>query len=465
MSNDKKKKELARIVAGRMSPGAPQQIDAVRSTTGQIKGFLTKDTLYRLRQAVADHQKAANENEALPRLGIILGLCDTYLNNHGSEKEARAREKVAMVEDMKAEASAERSRREAEAIYLQDAYAQATAEPGSKAYSATRMDDQTSSAYGTAGHQAKQLAQGKAHHIQEGFNQATLELIKKYSLTEAEVLAVKVYTASDYKYINPATANDKKWMTGQFPPKMAEELAAKKKEAEQEKQKAKDAAKGDGAKSPIEDREVEVSELLANESGEAAEDRVLDVAALADDTSSDDDRVAEISEFLETTPHEYFETDEGKLHLKRLFEEGSLHGALAISAVRKLPPAAGLCFRGTRLTEEMFAKTYGDANARKLPPPQTVRRLTSVATDAGEARKFADGKDCDDAKKTVCVFTYLTVKTGRDIGDLSILGRLEKEWLLLPGTVLVTDSVEELPNGNFGAPKATKWVVVQAHEQ
>jgi hypothetical protein len=133
--------------------------------------------------------------------------------------------------------------------------------------------------------------------------------------------------------------------------------------------------------------------------------------------------------------------------------------------VRKLPPAAGLCFRGTRLTEEMFAQTYGDANARKLPPPQTVRRLTSVATDAGEARKFADGKDCDDAKKTVCVFTYLTVKTGRDIGDLSILGRLEKEWLLLPGTVLVTDSVEELPNGNFGAPKATKWVVVQAHEQ
>ena len=465
MSNDKKKKELARIIAGRMSPGAPQQIDAVRSTTGQIKGFLTKDTLYRLRQAVADHQKAADENEALPRLGIILGLCDTYLHKHGGEKEARAREKVAMVEDMKAEASAERSRREAEAIYLQDAYAQATATPGSKGFSATRMDDQTSIAYGMAGLQAKSLAQGKAQ-TQEGFNQATLELIKKYGLTEAEVLAVKVYTASDYKYINPATANDKKWMTGQFPPKMAEELAAKKKEAEQEKQKAKDAAaKGSGAKSPSEDREVEVSELEANESGEAAEDRVLDVAALADDTSSDDDRVAEISEFLETTPQEYFETDEGKLHLKRLFEEGSLHGALAISTVRKLPPVAGLCFRGTRLTEEMFAQTYGDANARKLPPPQTVRRLTSVATEAEEARKFADGKDCDNEKKTVCVFTYLTVKTGRDIGDLSILGRLEKEWLLLPGTVLVTDSVEELPNGNFGAPKATKWVVVQAHEQ
>ena len=48
--NDKKKKELARIIAGRMSPKAPQDIDKVRSTMGQIKGALTKDTLYRLRR-------------------------------------------------------------------------------------------------------------------------------------------------------------------------------------------------------------------------------------------------------------------------------------------------------------------------------------------------------------------------------------------------------------------------------
>ena len=254
MSNDKKKKELARIIAGRMSPGAPQQIDAVRSTTGQIKGFLTKDTLYRLRQAVEDHQKAADENGALVRLGIILGLCDTYLNKHGSEKDARAREKVAMVEDMKAEASAERSRREAEAIYLQDAYAQATAEPGSKGYSATRMADQSAPAAAVAGLQAKQLAQGKATQTQEGFNQATLELIKKYGLTEAEVLAVKVYTANDYKYISPATANDKKWMTGQFPPNMADERAAMKKELDQAM------------------KDVAAKALEANESGETAED-------------------------------------------------------------------------------------------------------------------------------------------------------------------------------------------------
>src|SRR4029077_1887896 len=101
-------------------------------------------------------------------------LCDTYVDKHGGEKDARAREKVAMVENMKAEASAERSRRQAEAIYLQDVYAQASAGPGSKAYSATRMADQSATASAVAGVQAKQLAQGKAQN-QEGFNQATLE--------------------------------------------------------------------------------------------------------------------------------------------------------------------------------------------------------------------------------------------------------------------------------------------------
>ena len=91
--NDKKKKELARIIAGRMSPKAPQDIDKVRSTMGQIKGALTKDTLYRLRQIVADHQNAGEDedpNIRIYRLTIIMGLCGDYLNRHGKETDARA---------------------------------------------------------------------------------------------------------------------------------------------------------------------------------------------------------------------------------------------------------------------------------------------------------------------------------------------------------------------------------------
>ena len=65
------------------------------------------------------------------------------------------------------------------------------------------------------------------------------------------------------------------------------------------------------------------------------------------------------------------------------------------------------------------------------------------------------------------VMTEVEVTHGRDIGDLSIFGRAEKEWLLLPGAVLQTDSVDELDDDAWagGTPPATRWVLVRAHEE
>ena len=61
--------------------------------------------------------------------------------------------------------------------------------------------------------------------------------------------------------------------------------------------------------------------------------------------------------------------------------------------------------------------------------------------------------------------THVNVKSGRDIGDLSVHGRKEKEWLLLPGTVLEIESVDvKKEKGNTGNPAATKWVVITARE-
>jgi hypothetical protein len=53
----------------------------------------------------------------------------------------------------------------------------------------------------------------------EGADAETLQAIMTHGLTEAEVLAIKTYTADDYKYINPATANDAKWMASRNPGK------------------------------------------------------------------------------------------------------------------------------------------------------------------------------------------------------------------------------------------------------
>ena len=93
------KQELARLLAMKMSGRA--QIDAVRSTKGQLKGMVTKDTLYRLRQALADHEKSKDEAGAGDRLAIILGLCHSYVNRHARETDARAKEKVGAVEEIR----------------------------------------------------------------------------------------------------------------------------------------------------------------------------------------------------------------------------------------------------------------------------------------------------------------------------------------------------------------------------
>ena len=61
----------------------------------------------------------------------------------------------------------------------------------------------------------------------EGADAETLQAIMTHRLTEAEVLAIKTYTADDYKYINPATANDAKWMASRNPGKDEKTLRAR----------------------------------------------------------------------------------------------------------------------------------------------------------------------------------------------------------------------------------------------
>jgi len=41
-------------------------------------------------------------------------------------------------------------------------------------------------------------------------------LIRSLGLTEAEILAIKVFTAGDYRYINPAVADSPEWMESQL---------------------------------------------------------------------------------------------------------------------------------------------------------------------------------------------------------------------------------------------------------
>lgn len=374
MPGGDKKQELARIIAGRVSQLKPEKLDNVRSILDQVVGFVTNDTLYRLRQVVADHVNAPAEGAEL-RIPVILGLCDEYLAGDGTKPENKA--KAAEVEDIKAEAMVEWGRRQAEARYLADAYAKNPANPSS----ATPMGKQTALTVTSAHPGAQALAQGKTSNLDLGAGEAGLALARKYGLTEAEILAVKTYTSDDYKYMNPATANSEGWMA-----------------AQQFKDK----------------------------------------------------------------PEDYLKTDAGQADMRQLMEEGSLQAAMAVAALQKFEPKTGLCFRGDRMTPQEFKNVYGDADNRKLPR-QTRVNLTSIARVRHSAEAFANRSD--DAAKTVSVMTEVQVKNGREIRDLSVYGRGEEEWLLLPGTVLQTDSVEELPSGTPGSPPATKWYLVKSHEE
>ena len=368
-----KKQELARIIAGRVSQLKAEKIDAVRSKLDQFVGFVTNDTLYRLRQAVADHTGAPAEG-ADGRIAVILGLCDAYLAGDG--KQPGNREKAAVVEDIKAEALVERGRRQAEARYLADAYAKSPDNPPSP----TPLGKQTNRTLEKLIQPPERWGRAAPTPRRKGPDQDALDLVQKYGLTEAEILAVKVYTSDDYKYMNPATAYSEGWM-----------------EAQQFKGRA-----------------------------------------------------------------DYLKTPEGRAEMRQLMEEGSLHSAMAVAALQKMEPKQGLCFRGDRMTPQEFTDMYGDASAPKLPT-QTKPNLTSIARVRKSAENFANNST--DPKKTVSVMTEVQVKNGREVRDLSVFGKGEAEWLLLPGTVLQTDSVEKLPKGAAGKPAAKAWYLVKAHEE
>jgi hypothetical protein len=136
---------------------------------------------------------AANAGD---RLALILSLWDTYLKDHGADTDARAKTKLASVEDIQAEAVMERNKLRVEARSLNDA--DAVAGPNTKR-TAPPVTIKSNNSVGTAipHTQAPAKSERAAENREVGFTQATLELIKEYDQSESELLAVKLYSANE----------------------------------------------------------------------------------------------------------------------------------------------------------------------------------------------------------------------------------------------------------------------------
>ncbi|WP_203827725.1 hypothetical protein [Actinoplanes palleronii] len=120
----------------------------------------------------------------------------------------------------------------------------------------------------------------------------------------------------------------------------------------------------------------------------------------------------------------------------QMLELGGLHGALAISGLRKLPLYDKDVYRGMAFTPAEWAEK---SKEYVVGQPFTLKTITSTSTAPGVAVDFitriAPGKN---AARTVGVLLNLHDAGGH---DTLALNANEMEVMLLPGTQLWTESV------------------------
>ena len=188
-----------------------KQLRSTMSTTKIMGAAISNSTLNQLLSALDAYHKNKDPKHDLWYVDIVLALARKYLDGHAADSEGSAGDRRRLVEDLEAQAFAEQGKLKASDVYLKDM----------KDQSIQQMNPQFT-------HDASaSVAAGKATKA-PGANAESVALAKKYGLSEAEILAVKTYSASDYTYINPATANNDAWMKGMFSKSSDGELRTKK---------------------------------------------------------------------------------------------------------------------------------------------------------------------------------------------------------------------------------------------
>ena len=188
-------------------------------------------------------------------------------------------------------------------------------------------------------------------------------------LSAAELAAIQTYSGNDYRYINPATANDPAWLAKNFP-------------------------------------------SLVDKPDKTLEDWADLQDELAAGGQNLDQRIAE-----------------RRGELTALREEGGLHAGVALQGLLKMPVWKGTAYRGERITSQRFYPRFvkkGDTFAPR-EPTFTWKTITSISKSEGRAASFSTM-----GEGAYSVIFEFDIINGRDIEGMS-LARLEREVALLPG--------------------------------
>lgn len=175
-------------------------------------------------------------------------------------------------------------------------------------------------------------------------------------LSPAELAAIQTFSAQDYRYINPATANDPAWLAANYSdlvddPKTLEEWA-------------------------------ELQDQLAA-AGHTLDQRLAD----------------------------------RRKDLTALREEGGLHTGIALTGLQKMPVWKGVAYRGEAIDEKRFYPRFvknGDG-FRPRNPTFTWKTITSISKDEHRAKGFKSM-----GHGSYRVLWKFEVINGRDIEGLSI---------------------------------------------
>ena len=261
------------------------------------------------------------------------------------------------------------------------------------------------------------------------------KIMNDRALTDAEMLAIKVYTTGDYHTINPTLQGDDAWLEKKLP-----EVAG--------------AIRVDGKPkvSPQEPKEPAKPPPGARPADQAAYQKALgqyNAAVAAYPTSRDkvawDAAVAK----LQGDP----------VAIAQIKKDALRHAGLVNQALSKLEPHTGKVFRGERKTRADFKTGYQDKHKQVM---DRRKDFTSTSTDRPEAIKFAKGNNPKDGKQGVLVELECKGLLARDIHSLSHHGN-ELEVLLLPGAGIKIDKIHPPDLTKDPTLSGVDWVV-EAHE-
>mgnify|MGYP001027664901 CR=1 FL=1 len=175
----------------------------------------SKDSLDKIGKLLDGHAALTDQQAQITSLAAIVTLIDKWLNTHSDEKD---RGMVSLLEDIKAEASRDLGQARAQQRYLNDLRAGELMPNGKR-----RLEHQPTKTPFTQQLTAEMASKASRTMALTGQQwddgdrrKPVADLIRSAGLSEAEIAAIKIFTANDFLYINPTVANNPEWMQGQM---------------------------------------------------------------------------------------------------------------------------------------------------------------------------------------------------------------------------------------------------------